>query len=439
MTNCTYDGLCYHAAQLEEALEQSVSRIHFDEAWYSYARFNPMYRDRFAMRGDPADHPVEGPTIFATQSTHKLLAALSQASYLHVRNGRNPVEHSRFNEAYMQQTSTSPLYAIIASNEVGAAMMDGPNGKTLTQEVIQEAVDFRQALAIAHREFAGKGDWFFWPWNAPIVTDSKTGASVSFADADPELLSNDPRCWILRAGETWHGFEGIDENWCLLDPIKAGIVCPGMGDDGEFEKTGIPAPIVTAYLYRHGIIPSRTTNFMILCLFSIGITKGKWGTLINTLLDFKTDYDKNGPLSAILPELVTEHPTRYAKLGLRDLSDEMFAQMILTRMDAWQARAFGQLPKAEMTPRKAFFQLQSGQAELLPLSRMANRITTVGIIPYPPGIPILMPGENVGPDDGPWLTYLRVLQAWDNRFPGFESVVEGTVMQEDIYHVWCIK
>jgi arginine decarboxylase len=70
---------------------------------------------------------------------------------------------------------------------------------------------------------------------------------------------------------------------------------------------------------------------------------------------------------------------------------------------------------------------------------MANRITTVGIIPYPPGIPILMPGENVGPDDGPWLTYLRVLQAWDNRFPGFESVVEGTVMQEDVYHVWCIK
>ena len=58
VTNCTYDGLCYHAAQLEEALEQSVSRIHFDEAWYSYARFNPMYRDRFAMRGDPADHPV---------------------------------------------------------------------------------------------------------------------------------------------------------------------------------------------------------------------------------------------------------------------------------------------------------------------------------------------------------------------------------------------
>jgi Orn/Lys/Arg decarboxylase, major domain len=54
----------------------------------------------------------------------------------------------------------------------------------------------------------------------------------------------------------------------------------------------IPAPIVTAYLYRHGIIPSRTTNFMILCLFSIGITKDKWGTLISTLLDFKTDYER---------------------------------------------------------------------------------------------------------------------------------------------------
>ena len=64
VTNCTYDGLCYHAAQLEEALEQSVSRIHFDEAWYSYARFNPMYRDRFAMRGDPARSSRRGPYDF---------------------------------------------------------------------------------------------------------------------------------------------------------------------------------------------------------------------------------------------------------------------------------------------------------------------------------------------------------------------------------------
>lgn len=119
ITNCTYDGMCYNAQQAQDLLAKSVDQIHFDEAWYAYARFNPLYRERFAMRGDPADHDALGPTIFATQSTHKLLAALSQASYIHVRNGKKPIEHSRFNESYMLQSTTSPLYAIIAANEVG--------------------------------------------------------------------------------------------------------------------------------------------------------------------------------------------------------------------------------------------------------------------------------------------------------------------------------
>jgi arginine/lysine/ornithine decarboxylase len=81
VTNSTYDGLCYNAKRVQELLDPSVDRIHFDEAWYAYARFNPIYRDRHAMHGDPKDH--KGPTIFATHSTHKLLAALSQASFLH--------------------------------------------------------------------------------------------------------------------------------------------------------------------------------------------------------------------------------------------------------------------------------------------------------------------------------------------------------------------
>jgi arginine decarboxylase len=82
LTNCTYDGMCYDAAEAETRLAKSVDRIHFDEAWYGYARFNPMYRDRHAMRGDPATHPKDGPTVFATHSTHKLLTALSQTSFI---------------------------------------------------------------------------------------------------------------------------------------------------------------------------------------------------------------------------------------------------------------------------------------------------------------------------------------------------------------------
>ncbi len=439
VTNCTYDGMCYDAARVQELLGESVDTIHFDEAWYAYARFNPIYRDRHAMRGDPASHPADGPTVFATHSTHKLLAALSQASYIHVRNGRRPIVHSRFNEAYMAQASTSPLYAIIASNEIGAAMMDRGHGLALTDEVLGEAVDFRQALARAHREFARRGDWFFEPWNAPEVNDPSTGERVPFADAPRELLTGDPDCWILHPGEKWHGFEGIPDGWCMLDPIKVGIVCPGMGTDGNLSDAGLPAAVLSSYLYRRGIIPSRTTDFMVLCLFSVGITKGKWGTLINALLNFKEAWDANEPLEHVLPEIAAAGGKLYKGMGVRDLSTAMFERMKKSAMDRAQAEAFGNLPRPELSPRAANSLLMRGEVDLLPLDQMAGRTIAVGAIPYPPGIPVLMPGENCGPDDGPWLSYLRAMEAWGREFPGFEKIVEGAVTEDGRYQFWCVK
>ncbi len=70
---------------------------------------------------------------------------------------------------------------------------------------------------------------------------------------------------------------------------------------------------------------------------------------------------------------------------------------------------------------------------------MADRVVAVGVIPYPPGIPIVMPGESMGPDDGPWLTYLRTLQEYGHRFPGFAKEVEGTEEHDGVYHVYCLK
>src|SRR6476661_6527458 len=248
VTNSTYDGLCYNAVRTQALLEQSSDRIHFDEAWYGYARFNPMYRDRYAMRGDPASHPADGPTVFATHSTHKLLAALSQTSYIHIRDGRGAIDHGRFNEAYASQASTSPLYALIASNDVAAAMMDGPAGQSLTQDVINEAIACRLAVARTRLQFAAKKDWFFAPWNAEEVQDPKSGKRIPFHEASPEQLATDPECWILHPNERWHGFDDIPDNWCMLDPIKFGIVCPGMKSDGTLEDKGIPPAILTAYL-----------------------------------------------------------------------------------------------------------------------------------------------------------------------------------------------
>ncbi|HEY4370105.1 MAG TPA: Orn/Lys/Arg decarboxylase N-terminal domain-containing protein [Steroidobacteraceae bacterium] len=436
ITNSTYDGLCYSARRLEELLDPSVDRIHFDEAWYAYARFNPLYRDRHAMHGDPKDH--KGPTVFATHSTHKLLAALSQASFLHIRDGRGAIPHSRFNESYMLHASTSPLYPIIVSNDITAAMMDGPGGPTLTNESIQEAVSFRQTIGRVFREFAQKGQWFFRTWNADTIKND-SGKQIAFEEADAQQLATDPQCWVLHPGETWHGFGDLEDGYCMLDPIKVSIVTPGVADRGGLEQSGIPANLVTAYLHYRGVEVEKTTDFTILVLFSIGITRGKWGTLLNALLDFKRDYDRNAPLGEILPHLVTDHPAVYGELGLHELADQMFAQLRESRQTHWLAEAFSTLPTPVMTPNLAFQHLVRDEIEHVPLDQLAERVLATSVVPYPPGIPMLMPGESTGPNDGPYLGYLRALAAWDKRFPGFGHDTHGVENRDGVYYVQCLR
>ena len=435
ITNSTYDGLCYNARRVQELFEASVDRIHFDEAWYAYARFNPIYKDRFAMFGDPKDH--KGPTVFATHSTHKLLAALSQASFLHIRDGKGAIPHARFNESFMMHASTSPFYPIIVSNDITAAMMDGPGGPALTSESIEEAVAFRQVMGRVHREFDKKGDWFFNTWNADVVKEK--GKKVPFADASPEFLATDPDPWVLHPGESWHGFGDLEDGYCMLDPIKVSIVTPGVAEKGGLDKRGIPATLITAYLHRRGVEVEKTTDFTILFLFSIGITKGKWGTLLNALLDFKRDYDNNTRLTEVLPDLPNSSPEVYGSLGLRDLADQMFAVLKETRQTHWLAEAFSTLPTPAMTPNAAYQQLVRDQIEHVRLEELANRVLATSVVPYPPGIPMLMPGEETGPDDGPYLGYLRALAAWDKKFPGFGHDTHGVENKDGVYYVQCLK
>ncbi|EPH4074944.1 arginine decarboxylase [Salmonella enterica subsp. enterica serovar Infantis] len=437
VTNCTYDGVCYNAKNAQSLLEQTSDRIHFDEAWYGYARFNPVYADHYAMRGNPSDH--SGPTVFATHSTHKLLNALSQASYIHVREGRSAVNFSRFNQAYMMHATTSPLYAICASNDVAVSMMDGTSGLTLTQEVIDEAVDFRQAMARLYREFTDNNDWFFKPWNKETVIDPKTGKEIPFEDAPAELLSHDQNCWVMRPGETWHGFNGLPDNWSMLDPIKVSILTPGMGDDGNLLDSGVPAALVTAWLGRHGIVPTRTTDFQIMFLFSMGITRGKWGTLINTLCSFKRHYDSNAPLSQVMPELANQYPDIYGSMGVHDLGDKMFAWLKTNNPGASLNAAYASLPEAMMTPRDAYQAMVSDNVEMVAIEELQKRIAANSVIPYPPGIPMLLSGENFGDSTSPQIAYLRALQSWDHEFPGFEHETEGTEIIDGVYHVMCIK
>jgi len=435
ITNSTYDGLCYNVKRVLEILGDSVDRIHFDEAWYGYARFNPLYRERYGMF--EKSRPNGSPTVFTTTSTHKLLAALSQASFIHVRDGKNKIPHDRFNESFMMHSSTSPQYAIIASNEISAAMMAGESGQALTRESIDEAIAFRQSMRKICKEAQENGEWFFDVWNADKIK------GVDFERVSPKTLAEDPECWVLHNKDKWHGFSNLEEGYCMLDPIKVSVVTPGIERDGSLREEGevrIPAMLVTSYLDNRGIVVEKTTDFTILFLFSMGITKGKWGTLVNALLRFRDDYNKNTPLKEVLPDKMQLDPDHYQKMGLKDLAEEMFKKVKEFNLMGLQKEIYAtKLPKQDKTPNQAYQKFVHGQAELLPLKEIAQRTIATGIIPYPPGIPMLLSGENIGPSSGPHLKYLCALQRWDKHFAGFGHDIHGVEIENGKYYIHCLK
>jgi arginine decarboxylase len=434
VTNSTYDGLCYRADYVIDALQASVPRIHFDEAWFAYARFHPIFRNRFAMHDRTSN--TNDPTIFATQSTHKLLAAFSQASMIHVRpSERAPVVPSRFNEAYMMHGSTSPFYPMIACLDVAAAMMDGDNGQILIADTIREAVLFRKrVVSVGHELAASEKDgegWFFGVWQPDEVRDPTSGLTSSFCDAPLQLLENEPSCWVLHADKNWHGFGDLGDDYCMLDPTKVTITTPGANVTGELALMGIPAPILSSFLDNRRIEVEKTGDYTLLVLFSMGTTIGKSGTLLEGLLAFKRAYDNGQLLSETMPDLASSYSPRYANYTLKQLCDEMHEEVLRHDTLKLLDGAFDETPVPIMTPGDAYRRLVRGHSERLTLAKMANRASTVMVVPYPPGIPLLMPGENAGPADGPILRYLSALETFDKNFPGFSHDIHGVERDDE--------
>jgi len=424
ITNSTYDGICYSAERIEEQLRDVVPYLLFDEAWSGYARFHPLYAGRFGMH--PTD--VVGPTVFATQSTHKVLAAFSQGSMLHVRQGRGPVDHPRFNEAFMMFTSTSPQYTIIASLDVATKMMAGHSGKFLVEEAIEEAIVFRKKMVTVAEEIRAsplpaENYWWFTVWQPDCIMDQE--AEQALPEADDALLRNHAGCWLLHPYDAWHGFDGIEEGYAMLDPIKVTILTPGIRPGGGMEDRGIPAGIVTKYLRKSGIVVEKTGYYSFLVLFTLGITKGKSGTLLAELFRFKALYDQNSPLEEVFPDLVRQYPTRYSGRGLADLCQEMHGYLREKSIADLVRRVYAMLPEPVMTPAEAYRRLVRGEVTAVPVSELEGRTVAAMVVPYPPGIPVIMPGERCGPTTRAVVDYLVSLEEFDSLFPGFENEVHG--------------
>lgn len=437
VTNCTYDGFCYNVNHVVEQLGASVPRIHFDEAWYAYAKFHPLYKERFAMGVD--DDMPNRPTLFAVHSTHKMLPALSMASMIHVkRSERAPLSFDDFNDSFMMHGTTSPFYPIIASIDVAVSMMQGEAGLSLINESVEEAIAFRQAVVNVKHELAtmeGDASWFFDVLQPTEVKDPSTGKSYPFCAAPMDLLSQTPDVWVLHEDDSWHGFakEDIRGANCMLDPLKVSITCPGISPDGQHQPVGIPGCIVSKYLDDRRTEVARTGDYTLLILFSVGTTKGKWGTLIESLLEFKKLYDSGAPAVEAIPSLKNVSP-QYASLTLKELCDQMHETMERLELMKHSGQAVSSIPTAVMTPAETYQKVVRYKTEHVKASDFSGRISASMLVPYPPGIPVLMPGERLPSGDTGIISYLEALQEFDKEFPGFEHEIQGVSVDQNGDH-----
>jgi arginine/lysine/ornithine decarboxylase len=422
LTQSTYDGVLYNTETIKHGLDGFIDNLHFDEAWLPHAAFHDFYGQFHAM-GKKRPRPKEQ-MVWVTQSTHKLLAGLSQASQVLVQDPVNrKLDRHLFNEAFLMHTSTSPQYAIIASCDVAAAMMEAPGGTALVEESIVESLDFRRAMRKVDQEFGR--DWWFKVWGPDRLAAEGIGRQAD---------------WLLKAGDKWHGFGALAEGFNMLDPIKCTIVTPGLDLSGKFAKTGIPASVVTKFLAEHGVVVEKTGLYSFFIMFTIGITKGRWNTLLTALQQFKDDYDRNAPMWRVLPEFCAAHP-RYERMGLRDLCQgihEAYAKGDIARLTT--EMYLSDLQPA-MKPSDAYARIAHRETERVAIDALEGRITTSLLTPYPPGIPLLIPGERF---NRRIVDFLRFTRTFNAAFPGFDTDVHGLVESDDPgearrYYVDCVR
>lgn len=398
ITNSTYDGLLYNTEYIKRTLK--VNKLHFDSAWVPYTNFHPIYKGKYGMCNSAIGEQI----IFETHSTHKLLAAFSQASMIHIKG---KIDKDVMDECYMMHTSTSPLYQITASCEIAAAMMRGERGYHLINRAVKRGTNFRKEIKKLR---ATAEDWYFDVWQPDEIGEAE--------------------CWELKPDEHWHGFKNQDANHIYLDPMKVTLLTPGI-ENNQLVEFGIPAEIVSMFLDLHGVIVEKTGPYSLLFLFSIGISRPKSMKLLTILNDFKAAFDANLSVREMLPNLYQEYPQFYRKMRIQELASRIHNLMKEYDLPTMMYHAFDCLPEISMTPHQAFQKLIKGKAKFIKLSELEGHTSAVMVLPYPPGVPLIMPGERITGSSRKVLDYLIMLEKIGREVPGFETDIHGVETDED--------
>jgi len=310
LTSCTYDGLRYDLRPIVEAAHAHNIKVLIDEAWFSHARFHPDLRPT----------ALEAGADYVTQSAHKTLSAFSQAAFIHVNDGG--FKEHLFRENFNMHTSTSPMYSLIASLDVGRkqAVLEGYK---LLERTLMLADELRQQI-------------------------NSTGA---FRVLELEDLLPDE----------------VKDDHILLDPTKITV---------DISSCGLTVDELQQELFtRFNITVEKSTFNTITLLLTIGTTRSKCSRLYDALM--RIAREKRAP-----------------RRLYRTPDIPGFTELVYLPRDAYYCGG-------ELMP------LLDDNDQ--PNANLVGRTCADQIVPYPPGIPVLVPGQLITESIVEYLIrYLRV-------------------------------
>ncbi|WP_245222704.1 aminotransferase class I/II-fold pyridoxal phosphate-dependent enzyme [Ruegeria sp. HKCCSP351] len=417
LTNCTFDGVVYNVQRvMEECLAIKKDLIFlWDEAWFGFARFDPTYRQRTAMgvanvlrqtlrtpesarawaaqqeKLEGASHeklletrlippPDARVRVYATQSTHKTLTSLRQGSMIHVNDQdfKGEVEQA-FHEAYMTHTSTSPNYQIIASLDVGRRQVE-LEGFEFVQKQIETAMSIRRAISdhpVLQKYFK-------------VVTAGDM-IPEQFRESGVEAYYDPDHGWV----EKWTMWS---QDEFVLDPTRITLAVGGTGWDGDTFKTKI-------LMDKYGIQINKTSRNTVLFMTNIGTTRSSVAYLIEVLVEIANDLDEllddaskmerrsfENRVQALVEDVPPLPDFSRFHDAFRDGSDTPEGDIRTAFFLAYDEDNCDYIP----TDDKLMARLEAGE----------ELVSSSFIIPYPPGFPILVPGQVISPEI---LSFMRAL------------------------------
>jgi arginine decarboxylase len=400
LTNCTFDGVVYNVERvMEEVLAIKPDMVFlWDEAWWAFARFSYVLRQRTAMYvaqklarkyRTPAYRmaweahtrslrPGEEPRmpdpdkvrirVYATQSTHKTLTSFRQGSMIHIWDEDfERLAEASFLEAYMTHTSTSPNYQILASMDAGRRQVEFEG-----YELVEKAMELGLLLRRTIRENHKLKKWF------DIIT---------IGDLVPREYRESGLDSYYRRD---HGWNAIEKAWAedefAVDPTKINLYTGKTGIDGDTFKN--------RYLMdKHQIQINKTSRNTVLFMTNIGTTRGSLAYLTKVLLQIADELEQRNA--------GFEHVDRVVHMGvLRGLKEDAVSLPDFTRFHGSFQGQPG-VPGGDL--RSAYFLAYDEKrcryvtldVALRELSEAKELVSASFVIPYPPGFPVLVPGQVI--------------------------------------------